>query len=202
MSTPTPPQLQTVQKTGLSRRAKALIAVAATPGVLLAAYEVLRILGFILPFYIPTGAMAPTVSPGDHVMMEGLTFLQRKPHRGDIIVFRTDGIESLPAATMYVKRIDGEPGEHLRVADGKLYINDTRATITNNAGEIVYSLPEQWRSSASNTDLTIPSGQYFVLGDNSTNSFDSRFWGCVPANNVMGRIWFCYWPLRQIGAVK
>jgi signal peptidase I len=135
-------------------------------------------------------------------MMEGLTFLQRKPRRGDIIVFRADGIKSLPSATMYVKRIAGEPGEHLRISDGNLYINDTRVTITNSAGEIFYSLPEQWQSAGSHTNLTVPQRQYFVLGDNSTNSLDSRFWGCVPAVNVMGRIWFCYWPPSRFGAVE
>ena len=176
--------------------------VAAIPGVLVVALLGLRVFGLIYPFYIPTGAMAPTVSLGDRVVMEGLTFLGRKPHRGDIIVFRTDGIESLPPATMYVKRVAGEPGEHLRISDGQLYINDTRVTITNDTGKIAYSLPPQMESSGPKTDLTVPQGQYFVLGDNSTDSLDSRFWGCVPAKNVMGRIWLCYWPPQRIGAVR
>lgn len=197
-----PPPLPTIREAGIGRRTKVLMTVAAISGVLVVALLGLRVFGLIYPFYIPTGAMAPTVSPGDRVVMEGLTFLGRKPRRGDIIVFRTDEIESLPPATMYVKRVAGEPGEHLRISDGQLYINDTRVTITNDTGKIAYSLPPQMESSGPKTDLTVSQGQYFVLGDNSTDSLDSRFWGCVPAKNVMGRIWLCYWPPQRIGAVR
>jgi signal peptidase I len=146
--------------------------------------------------------MAPTVSPGDHVMMEGLTFLARKPRRGDVAVFKTDGIPRLPAATVYVKRIVGEPGDRLRISDGKLYINDKHVALSNAAGEIAYRLPAGAESTAPQTDVTVPDGQYYVLGDNSTNSSDSRFWGCVPAKNFMGRIAFCFWPPQKAGAVR
>jgi signal peptidase I len=146
--------------------------------------------------------MTPTVSPGDHVLMEGLTFLARKPRRGDVAVFKTDGIARLPAATIYVKRIVGEPGDRLRISDGKLYINDKHVALSNAAGEIAYPLPVGAESMASQTDVTVPDGQYYVLGDNSSNSSDSRFWGCVPAKNIMGRIAFCYWPPRKAGVVR
>jgi signal peptidase I len=168
----------------------------------IAVLGVLRVCGLIRPFYVPTGAMTPTVAAGDYVMMEGVTFLERKPRRGDVVVFRTDGIDLLPSKTIFVMRIAGEPEEHVRISDGRLYINDARVVISNDVGEIVYSLPPRSQSFGSNTDLTVPKGQYYVLGDNSTNSFDSRFWGCLPAGNVMGRIWFCYWPPARIGPIR
>ena len=61
---------------------------------------------------------------------------------------------------------------------------------------------EQWQANAPYTDVTIPDDHYFVLGDNSTNSLDSRFFGCVPAANVLGRTWICYWPIPRAGLIK
>jgi len=163
----------------------------------------LRLFGLIRPFFVPTGAMTPALSPGDHFMMERFTFLVRKPQRGDMIVFRTDGIASLPADTLYIKRVAGEPGERLRISDGKLYVNDTHVALRNASGEIRYVfLPGSSYLASDKDSVTVPDGQYFVLGDNSSNSSDSRFWGFVPAKNVMGRASVCYWPPARIGGVR
>src|SRR5437016_1861974 len=80
----------------LERRGKILIGLAVVGGVFGVAVGVLRIVGLIHPFLVPTGTMAPTIDRGDHVLMEGLTFLARKPRRGDIAVFKTDNIAQLP----------------------------------------------------------------------------------------------------------
>ncbi len=162
----------------------------------------LRICGLVRPFFIPTGAMTPAVSAGDHIMMEGVTFLSRQPRRGDIAVFKTDGIASLPSATFYVKRVVGEPGDHVRISGGKLFINDKQVSLSNTVGKILYDMPPQAGMLSPQTDVTVPVGCYFVLGDNSTNSFDSRFWGSVPRGNIIGRASFCYWPPERFGAVK
>ncbi len=135
-------------------------------------------------------------------MMEGFTFLARQPQRGDIVVFRTDGIVS-PPATIYVKRLIGEPGDTLRLADGRLYVNDRQVTLSNSAGEIQYLImPGSTFLTSSNDTAAVPAGQFFVLGDNSSNSLDSRYWGFLPAKNILGRIWFCYWPPHRVGIVE
>jgi len=145
--------------------------------------------------------MSPAISPGDHVMMEGFSFLVRRPRRSDIVVFRTEGIVSLPA-TIYVKRLIGEPGDILRLADGRLYVNDRHIALSNSAGEIQYVImPRSTFLTSSNDNVTVPAGRFFVLGDNSSNSLDSRYWGFLPAKNILGRIWFCYWPPHRIGIV-
>jgi signal peptidase I len=82
--------------------------------------------------------MAPAVSPGDHVMMEGITYLTRNPSRGEVVVFKTDGIDSLPPGQIYVKRVAGEPGDSLRISDGKLFVNGQRVALSNAVGEITY----------------------------------------------------------------
>ena len=163
---------------------------------------ILRVFGLVRLITMPTGGMAPGVLPGDHVLTEGFSYLSRKPRRGDIAVFRAEGIPQLAAGFYYTKRIAGEPGDHVQISAGKLYINDQHVVLSNAAGEISYFLPRAAERMSPQTDVTVPAGQYYVLGDTSTNSFDSRFWGFLPANNIVGRIAFCYWPPKRLGAVK
>ena len=134
--------------------------------------------------------------------MEGFTYLTRKPRRGDVLVFETDGIASLPPAQIHVKRVAGEPGDRVGLSNGQLFVNDKQVVLSNAVGRIAYDLPPVTRGLAPQTNLTVPEGCYFVLGDNSANSLDSRFYGSVPNQKVLGRIWLCYWPPHRIGGVK
>lgn len=143
--------------------------------------------------------MTPEISPGDRLLMLRLLF--RQPHRGDIVVFNTADIVGLPEDQFYVKRVVGEPGEQVRIADGKLYINGAVVTLSNRFGNIEY-LPPIGTMIPPHTEMKIPSGAYFVVGDNSTNSYDSRYYGCVPRANIKGRIILCYWPLDKFGRVQ
>jgi signal peptidase I len=202
MSPPTPTPFQKARQTGLGWRSVLFIMLGAICGLPMVAFLLLRPLGLLRPFYIPTGSMTPAVSAGDHVFMEGLTYLARKPRRGDIIAFESDGIELLPRGQIYDKRIVGLPGEHLRISDGKLHINDALVVITNGSGEISFVLTENMKSFAFKSDVMVPPGQYFVIGDNTTNSLDSRSWGCLPSKNILGRLCFCYWPPKRMGEVK
>lgn len=186
----------------MDRRSKLIIALALIPTICFGALVVLRICGLVRPFSVPTGAMTPAVSAGDHIMMEGVSFLSRPPRRGDIVVFKTDSIALLPSGQIYVKRVAGEPGEHVRISGGRLFIDDKQVSLSNAQGEIAYDLPSGAVKLSPQTSVTVPSGCYFVLGDNSTNSFDSRFWGSVPRGNIIGRVLFCYWPPGRVGRVK
>ena len=103
---------------------------------------------------------------------------------------------------MYVKRIAGEPGDHLVLSNGNLFINGTKMALSNAHGEILYRLPPGSEFQSPMTNTVVPQKCYFVLGDNSTNSFDSRFYGFVPAANIKGRVAVCYWPPTRIGVVK
>ncbi len=191
------PQAQSPTK---ERGRKTIIRVVIVAGVVLVS---LRLLGLIHPFSVTAGSMTPTLSRGDQFIMEGFTFLLRRPRRGDIIVLKTDGIASLPAGGTYIKRLAGLPGDRLRIADGNLYVNDTRVALKNQVGVIHYVPVRGARYLTSSAHiLTVPDGQYFVLGDNSADSVDSRTWGCVPARNIMGRASLRYWPPARVGGVR
>jgi signal peptidase I len=139
--------------------------------------------------------------------MEDITYLFRQPHRGDVVVFKTHGIEKLPDNTRYVKRVVGTPGEHVLLAGGQLFINNQLTVISNDFGGITYLMPIYPKMYVPvqpdlQTNLTVPDACYFVVGDSATNSFDSRSFGSVPRQNITGRICFCYWPPQRIGLVK
>jgi signal peptidase I len=159
--------------------------------------------GLLHAFSVQAGSMTPAMARGDQFVMEGLTFLARKPRRGDIVVMKTDGIAVLPPGGVYIKRVVGEPGDRLRLSQGTLYVNESPVTLQNEAGAIRYLSVRGERFLTSIGDLvTVPENHYFLVGDNSADSADSRIWGSVPAKNIMGRVAFRYWPVARAGRVK
>lgn len=184
--------------------AKVLLGLGVFGLLLVAGLVVLRIAGWLIPFRVPTGAMAPAVAPGDMVLMEGLSYRSAKPRRGDIVVFRTEGLGPMvPADQVWLKRVVGLPGEEVRIDDGRLFINGRLCEIANAQGVIRYL--NQGRGALLRTTpetVVVPSGRYLVLGDNSANSLDSRYWGFLPEANICGRVFFCYAPGGRIGRVR
>jgi signal peptidase I len=128
-----------------------------------------------------------------------------KPHNGDVFVFRTNGIPGIredPVAgpPFYIKRLAGLPGDQLRIDPPFLYINGKKAG--GYGFERVMSARPPYRGYAPGHDFLskpdqtykVPRDGYFAMGDNSYNSFDSRYWGTVPVENLVGRGLFVYWP--------
>ncbi len=195
-----PPSLVDKRHRNVSWHVKCLIVLAVVPGIIYGSLITLRLLGLFYPFRIPTGSMAPALTEGDRVVAEGITFRERIPRRGDIVVFESDHIPGSGSGTFYSKRIAGLPGEHVAISDGKLFINDKLVTLSNYEGQIVYDAPPI--AALVQTNVIVPVGCYFLLGDNSTNSYDSRFFGSVPRKEIVLRIVFCYWPPSRMGIVK
>jgi signal peptidase I len=153
---------------------------------------------------VPTRGMAPTISPGDQFYTEGVSYRFRKPRRGEIVVFGTRGISSIPQPgpsepdAVYVQRIIGLPGDKLELRDEQVLVNGeedpaVRFVRLRNAFDGIYL-------SGPGTQVQIPAESYFVVGDNSANSYDSRYWGFLPARNIKGRAIFRYWPATRIGS--
>jgi signal peptidase I len=162
-------------------------------------------------FTVPTGAMSPSIIPGDHLFVERLSYRFGKPKRGDIVVFSTRGIESLSPDTFYIKRVVGLPGERIRIEPPFLIVNDHKvtepeifSTISSALhGYAGFQLPEPfgWALPKPGGEMTLGPHEYFVLGDNTWNSRDSRYWGAVPARNIIGRATRIYWPLTRANAL-
>ncbi len=182
---------------------RALLLLAVIVGPCTITLVILQVTGLIQPFTLPTGSMAPAISPGDQVYMESLTYLTNKPKAGDIVIFKSDGIPSLQGHERYAKRLVGLPGDRLRLTKGILYVNDHPVSFHNQVGEIHYTHIRIGKYLVDDGDIfDVPAGQYFVLGDNSPNSADSRFWGCIPAQSILGRAVFCYFPLKRMGPTR
>jgi signal peptidase I len=137
-------------------------------------------------FSVPSTAMDPTVTPGDHVVVNTTAYSTSHPRSGDIIVFRRPAAESCGGqpVTDLLKRVIGLPGETVEVRDNKVYLN----------GRV---LPEPWLPAATSESnpytanygpVTVPTGDYFVMGDNRTRSCDSRMWGPVKGSTIVGKV--------------
>jgi signal peptidase I len=174
----------------------------------------------VRPFKMPTSSMAPTIQGntkradgtavgGDHIFAEEYAYWFSKPQRGDIVVFKTTDIStSLPENEFYIKRITGIPGDVLSVQDGHLFNHGQRVAEPVSLANFVISSPgrAQFFSQlylAKATDTFVVSNDcYFVLGDNTTNSIDSRFFGAIPEKNIIGRVSKIYWPLNRAGKIQ
>ena len=159
-------------------------------------------------FFIPSGSMLETLQIGDRVLVEKISYRIRAPERGEVIVFRRPGLEqdgfsvsetwtsflegiglSQPDPNRdLIKRIIGLPGETVEVTEGVVLINGTPLEPEP------YAAPEPRSFPAT----VIPDGEYFVMGDNRTNSLDSRFeLGTIPEGNIIGRSFAIIWPLAD-----
>lgn len=182
----------------------------------------LFILTFVIQhFEIPSASMENTLLVGDHVFVDRETPLGKQPmswlfpyhalHRGNVAVFLTPN----PAEQgMYlVKRIIGVPGDHIRLKNGVVYLNGVRqaepyvirngtydpyrdefpSIISNEYGQLAPGWLSTLEQSVHEGELVVPPGHYFAMGDNRDNSLDSRYWGFVPQENVIGQPLVIFW---------
>lgn len=142
------------------------------------------------PFIVSGQSMEPNFYPGDYLIIDELSFRLREPKRGEAIVFRYPRNPS----QRYIKRIIGLPGEEVKIEEGVVRIN----------GEILdeshYLLPEI--KTLDNLSLKLSENEYFVLGDNREASSDSRRWGALPRENIVGRVFLRLWPFYGLAKIE
>jgi signal peptidase I len=155
------------------------------------------------PYRIPSSSMEPTLhcaTPGsgceaefsDRVLANRLVYRWRKPERGDVVVFETPrlAVERCGAGGTFVKRIIVLPGETWRMDNGVVFIDGKRLV------EPYIEIAR--RGTDTRGARTVPADSYVVMGDNRTQSCDSRTWGPVPAKNLIGKVFAVYWPPNRI----
>jgi signal peptidase I len=138
-------------------------------------------------FQVRGSSMEPTLHDGQFLVVSKVTYWFGGPERGDIVVFRPPNSLS----DDYIKRIVGVPGEQVKIEQGQVRVDGVPLQETYVANQSGYS--GSWK---------LGTDEYFVLGDNRSNSSDSHTWGTLPGENIVGKAWFCYWPPEAIGLVQ
>ena len=162
--------------------------------LLIAAILAIFIRAFIFgPYKIPTGSMKPTFMEEDKIFVDKLSYRFHAPKRGDIIVFKYP----LDRKKDFVKRLAGLPGESIEIRKGVLMVDGKPMTDPPFSWNTYYNV-EGWEYGKSGQVIRVPDGHYFALGDNSAHSADSRQWGFVPKNDLVGKAFMIWWPPKRI----
>ncbi len=169
-------------------------------------------------FVIPTGSMEDTLLIGDHLLVDKLAYSPAGPvskyllpfedvKRGDIIVFRYP----IDIKQTFVKRAMGIPGDRIRIENKQVYVNGNklnepykyhkteyidsyRDNFPGEPNTQIYPPAEQMlRNQVKNGEVVVPPNSYFAMGDNRDSSLDSRYWGFVPRDNIIGKPLIVYW---------
>ena len=147
-------------------------------------------------FKIPSGSMRPTLLEGDKIFVNKYVYRFHLPERGDIVVFK---FPQDPKKD-FIKRLVAFEGETVEIRDGKVLVDGKSLSDSEPFRKFVYFNHDPY--GGPNEKVKIPKEGYYVLGDNSANSTDSRFWGFVPKKNLVGKAMFRWWPPNRMGKLK
>ena len=152
----------------------------------------------IQTFFIPSASMEPTLKVGDRIIVSKISVELGTINRGDIVVFKAPPSEHCgDSVTDLVKRVIGLPGEHLRSVGNT--IEYSSAATPTAWHSVVETWPHIEPLGTPITNVVVPANSYFVMGDNHPDSCDSRFWGSVPRNDIIGKVFLRIWPLSRFG---
>lgn len=200
------------RKSGLSGVVELIVTVAIAVGL---AFLIQQFI--VKPYRIPSISMFPTLHVGQRILVNRL---DTHPTVGDVVVFHPPagadagngvcgnpaqgGNHAAPCDTptpreskqTFVKRLVGLPGDRLRIVNGHVYRNGKRET-----GAYIQPCQDNPSQCTFRQTITVPPGDYFMMGDNRDQSDDSRFWGPVPQRWIIGVAFFTYWPPDRVGTL-
>jgi len=147
------------------------------------------------PNQVKGASMEPTFYSGEYILTSKITYKFRPPHRGDVVIFKSPKNPDID----YIKRIIALPGDKIVIENEKIYINDQ--ILEESYTELDTNL---WESGyiKEGQSITIPSKMIFVMGDNRPRSSDSREFGPIPLEAVIGEVFFRYFPADKMGLIK
>ena len=176
--------------------------------VLIAAVLAIFIRTFIIqPFKIPSSSMFPTLKPGDRIFVSKFVYGAkiplmnkrirkiRAPETGDIVVF----LSPIEKKKFLIKRFIAHGGQTVELKDGMVFVDGEMVKSPSINRFFYYNRGDYGKN---NEVVKVPEGSFYVLGDNSANSMDSRYWGFVPDENLVGRAFVIHWPVRRIQLLK
>lgn len=170
-------------------------------GVFVVAFVVFALIRVFVvsPFVVPSGSMEPTILVGDQVFAQRVSaHFGDAPEVGDIVVFKNPVSDS--SHEILVKRVVARAGQTVDMIDGQVYVDGVALKEPYVVGES-YPLPMQAPGVSVDYPYVVPEGSLWMMGDNRENSSDSRYFGAVPTDNVVGTVFFRYWPFSRIGSM-
>ena len=153
---------------------------------------------FVIEAYeVPTGSMISTIEPGDRILSERISYRMHEPNRGDIITF-TNPMN--PEQTL-VKRTIAVEGDVVDIQNDCLYVNGELQHEDYTHGKPTRQLSPTFKNMQIDYPYTVPEDCIWVMGDNRTNSSDSRYFGPIETSTVSGHVVFRYWPFDRFGTL-
>ncbi|NEO97431.1 MAG: signal peptidase I [Symploca sp. SIO2E9] len=158
--------------------------------------------------WIPSGSMLPTLQINDRLIIDKVSYRFQDPKRGDVVVFRpTDTLKKQNFKDAFIKRVIGLPGDKVELQDGKVYVNNQPLVekYLDQGQKTIIDVCHNSNNQSSyylSKAVTVPSDSYLVLGDNRQSSYDSRCWGLVPRDNIIGKAIVRFWPLNSVGGLN
>ena len=146
------------------------------------------------PFFVRGQSMEPSFHNGDYLIIDEISYRFRGPQRGEVIVFKYPSDPS----QRYIKRVIGLPEETVEIKDGKVNVYDKNG-ILQNIEETLYLVD---MPTTGNVNIHLGEKEYFVLGDNRLFSSDSRRWGSVPQDFIIGRVFLRAWPFTALAKIS
>ncbi len=163
--------------------------------VIALAMFVLVYLFLFQPHQVKGNSMYDNFYDQEYLLTDKITYRLNEPQRGDVVVFKAPKQEEYD----YIKRIVGLPGELVKINDCRVFINDLLLREDYISNGVCTTGGRFWQTGQ---NIPVPENQYFVAGDNRPRSSDSRDWGPVPRENIIGKVWYRYWPLDRLGIIE
>lgn len=148
----------------------------------------------IQPFYVKGESMEPNFFDHEYLIINEITYRFNNPQRGDIVVFRYPK----DPKKFFIKRVIGLPGERVKIDDGKVYISQDKESFKPLTENYLSASVRTEQSLRGYSDIVLGTDEYFVLGDNRDQSLDSRIFGPVKKDFIIGRTWIRGWPFNRL----